>query len=219
MKVLYIYIYKDIFDFKKMGLKLICQKIWVARARAIWLAVRGVIGSHRTVNCLLASIFVGIENGLTAHSWVSTTVTNNWHPQVNQELPCCHNYEEEEGCKVGKDEYRGRTSITLKVGEIDKKIREGKSRSMRKDMVGLYYLAHIASYLVLSQFWWLVPVFSIVYRWWTPVEVSSETPIYGLTMLFHLSVFPPSICCLMMVWKILNSALSVDMGSGIVTWQ
>ena len=57
------------------------------------------------------------------------------------------------------------TSVTVTVGEINEKIREGKSRSTRKDMVGLYYLSHIASYLVLSQFWWLVPVFSIVYRW------------------------------------------------------
>ena len=57
------------------------------------------------------------------------------------------------------------TSVTVKVGEIDEKIREGKSRRMRKDLVGLYYLAHIASVLILSQFWWLVPVFSMVYRW------------------------------------------------------
>ena len=45
------------------------------------------------------------------------------------------------------------TSLTVKVGDIDDKIREGKSRRMRKDMVGLYYLAHIVSVLVLSQFW------------------------------------------------------------------
>ena len=35
-------------------------------------------------------------------------------------------------------------SVTVKFGEINEKIREGKTRSMRKELVGLYYLAHIA---------------------------------------------------------------------------
>ena len=49
------------------------------------------------------------------------------------------------------------TSFTVKVGDINKNIREGGSRRMMKDMVGC--LAHIASVLVLYKFWWLVPVF------------------------------------------------------------
>ena len=56
-------------------------------------------------------------------------------------------------------------SITVKVGEINEKIREGKIRSMRKDLVGLYYLAHIAFILVIYHFWWLVLVLSMVYIW------------------------------------------------------
>ena len=56
-------------------------------------------------------------------------------------------------------------SVTVKVREIDEKIREGKIRRMRKEMFVLYYLAHIASVLVLSLFWWLVPIFSMVYIW------------------------------------------------------
>ena len=44
------------------------------------------------------------------------------------------------------------TSITAKVREIDEKIREGERRRTRKELVGLYYLAHISSILVLSQF-------------------------------------------------------------------
>ena len=56
------------------------------------------------------------------------------------------------------------TSVTLKVGEIDENIREGKSRRMRKDLVRFYYLAHIASVLVLYIFWWLVIFVSILYR-------------------------------------------------------
>ena len=56
-------------------------------------------------------------------------------------------------------------SVTVKVGEINENIREGKIRRMRKELVGLCYLAHIASVLVLSQFWWLVPVFYMLYRW------------------------------------------------------
>ena len=43
-----------------------------------------------------------------------------------------------------------RTSVTVKVGDIDKKIREGESRSMRKELVVLYYLAHIASIIVIT---------------------------------------------------------------------
>ena len=95
-------------------------------------------------------------------------------------------------------------SVTVKVGDINDNIREEKSIRMRKDLVGLYYLAHVAFVLVLYQFWWLVPIFSMVYRWLTPVEVSSETPIHVLKFLFHLSVSPPSNWRLMMVWTILN---------------
>ena len=35
MKVLYIYTYKAVFDFKSMELKLICKGTWVARDHAI----------------------------------------------------------------------------------------------------------------------------------------------------------------------------------------
>ena len=87
---------------------------------------------------------------------------------------------------------------------------------MRKDLVGLYYLARIDSVLNLSQFWWLVLVFSMVYRWWTPAEVSSETHIHVLTILFRLPVSPPSSWRLMTVWTILKSTLSVELGSRIV---
>ena len=57
------------------------------------------------------------------------------------------------------------TSVSVKVKEINEKIREGKIRSMRKELVGLYYLAHINSVLICSNVWWLVPVFYMVYRW------------------------------------------------------
>ena len=56
-------------------------------------------------------------------------------------------------------------SVTVKVREIDDKIKEVKSRSMKKELVGFYYLAQIAYFLVLSHFWWLVLVLSMVYRW------------------------------------------------------
>ena len=83
-------------------------------------------------------------------------------------------------------------------------------------MVGLYYLSHISSVLVIYQFWWLMLVFSMVYRLLTPLKFSSENPIHLLTILFHLSVSTPSSWRLMMVWTILNSKLSVELGSGIV---
>ena len=57
------------------------------------------------------------------------------------------------------------TSVTVKVGEIDEKIMEAESRSMRKELAGLYYLSHISFVLMLSHFWFLVLVFSVVYIW------------------------------------------------------
>ena len=42
------------------------------------------------------------------------------------------------------------TSVTVKVGEINGKIREGERRRIIKDMVGC--LAHITSVLVVSRF-------------------------------------------------------------------
>ena len=54
VEILYIYTCKAIFYFKQMGLKLICQGMWVTRARAILFSERGFIGSQRPGN-----IFVG----------------------------------------------------------------------------------------------------------------------------------------------------------------
>ena len=107
-------------------------------------------------------------------------------------------------------------SVEVNVVDIDENIREGKSRRMSKDLVGLYYLAHIPFVLVLSRCCWLGPVFSIVYRWWTPVKVFSENSIHLLTILFHSSISPPSSWRLMIVWTILNLELFLDLGSGIV---
>ena len=58
------------------------------------------------------------------------------------------------------------TYVTVKVRDIDEKIREVNIRSIRKELVGLYYSSHVDSIPVLSSFWWLVPVFSMMYRWY-----------------------------------------------------
>ena len=52
--------------------------------------------------------------------------------------------------KRDKTKIRVGTSVTVKDGDINEKIKEGKGRRMRKDMFGC--LAHIASVLVLSHF-------------------------------------------------------------------
>ena len=94
------------------------------------------------------------------------------------------------------------TSVTANVGDIDENIREGKSRSMRKELVGLYYLSHISSDLSLSNILVVsARIFHGVHMVNSSVEVSSETPIHVLTILFHLSVSPPYNWHLMMVWK------------------
>ena len=84
-----------------------------------------------------------------------------------------------------------------------------KSGNMRKELVGLYYLARINSVLVLSQFWYLVPVFCMVYRRWTPIEVSSENSIQVLNILFHFYVSPPS------SWRLENGFDNIFRGSGV----
>ena len=42
------------------------------------------------------------------------------------------------------------TSVTVKMGDIDEKVREVKSRRMKKELAVLYYLAHISSVILLS---------------------------------------------------------------------
>ena len=54
--------------------------------------------------------------------------------------------------KRDKTKIGVRTSVTVKIRDIDEKTRDGKTRRMRKELVGLYYLAHIYSVLVLSHF-------------------------------------------------------------------
>ena len=73
------------------------------------------------------------------------------------------------GAKGGKANIGVGDSVTVKVRYIDENIREGGSRRMKKDLVVLYYLSHIASVLFLYHFWWFVPVLSISYRWLTLV--------------------------------------------------
>ena len=201
-----------------MGLNLICQGMWVVRSCAVWSSERVFIGSQRLGNFSLASIFCwNWKNSLTAHSRIATTIDIWSHtPQVNQELPYWQNYEDQEGGKAGQDKDGVGTSVTVKVGEISEKTRDGKDRSMMNNLVVLYYLSHITSVRIISHFLWLVTVFSVVYRWWTLIGVSSETPIHALTILFCLYVSPPSSWCLMIVWKILSSSFNMEMGSGIV---
>ena len=56
------------------------------------------------------------------------------------------------------------TSVIVKAGETDEKIRERKTRRIRKELFGLYYLAPITSFLIVSDFWWLLTLFYMVYR-------------------------------------------------------
>merc|ERR1719401_421447 len=61
-----------------------------------------------------------------------------------------------------------------------------------------------------------LPCFSMVYRRWTPVVVSSDTPLHLAAILFHLSFSPARSRRFIMVRTILNSSLSVLVGSGSV---
>ena len=81
LKVEYVYTYEPIFDLKQMLLKLICQEMWVARARVIWFSERRFIDYQRPGKILLDSFFLETgENSLTAHSRIATTIDNQYQP-------------------------------------------------------------------------------------------------------------------------------------------
>ena len=143
-----------------MGLKLICHCIWVLKSHAIWFIERGIIYSQRPGDFLLASVFCWNwkKNSLTSHSQIATT-TAYQPPQVNQELPVGPITKRRKKEKRDKTKIRVGTSVTVKIGDIDKKIKGGRIRRARKDLVGC--LAYIYSVLVLYQLWRLVHVFSL----------------------------------------------------------
>ena len=90
-----------------MGLKPVCQGMCITRSHAIWFSERGVISSQRPGIffrvCFCWNWKTVWRNTLEflPQSLITTT------PQVNQELPCWQNYEEDEGGKSGQDKYRG----------------------------------------------------------------------------------------------------------------
>ena len=55
------YTYKTIFDFKQVGLNLICQVMWILRDHAIQFSERIVLGSQCPSGFCLLLFFVGIE--------------------------------------------------------------------------------------------------------------------------------------------------------------
>ena len=80
------------------SLKLSCNCMWAARAHTIWFSERIVIGSQSPGQCFVGFYFLlELKNSLIAdHS-----------PQVNHELSCWHNYEEEEGGQAAQEKYLG----------------------------------------------------------------------------------------------------------------
>ena len=91
-------------------------------------------------------------------------------PSCIYQPPYWNNYEAEEGGNVGQDKDWGGEFFHSEVQRDQWEDWGGKSRKMQKYLVRLYYLSHINSIHVLSLFWWLVPVFSMVYRWWSLVK-------------------------------------------------
>ena len=58
-------------------------------------------------------------------------------PQVNEEIPCWHNYKEEKQGKAGIDKDQAEISAPLKFGEINENTREEIIIRTRKDLFGL----------------------------------------------------------------------------------
>ena len=87
---------------------------------------------------MFVSIFIGIEiNALTAHSLISTIISNLSKPPRQPRSPQSEtNLKRRKESKRYKTKIGVRTSVTVKVVDINEKIREGKIRSMMKDLVG-----------------------------------------------------------------------------------
>ena len=74
---------------------------------------------------------------MTAHSRITTTITNHSQPPsqpIASLLGTITKRRKEakrDKMKIGVGDY-----VTVRVGEINEKIREGKSRMMRKELVG-----------------------------------------------------------------------------------
>ena len=79
------------------------------------------------------------------------------HPKSTRRLPIGTITKRRKKVKKDKTKIGVGTSVTVKIGEIDEKIGEVESIRMRKYLVG--YLAQIYSFLLLSNFWWLVNIF------------------------------------------------------------
>ena len=95
-----------------------------------------------------------LKNGFTAHSRIANTIDNHSHPPSKPRASLLTQLR-----KGGKEENRDKTkigvgtSLTVKDWETNEDIREGKSRRIRKNLVGLYYLSHSPSVLALYHFW------------------------------------------------------------------
>ena len=79
------------------------------------------------------------------------------HPKSTRSLPIGTITKRRKKVKKDKTKIGVGTSVTVKIGGIDEKIGEVESIRMRKYLVG--YLAQIYSFLLLSNFWWLVNIF------------------------------------------------------------
>ena len=126
-----------------MGSNLTFQGMWVARARAIRFAERGVIGSQRPGDFLLASIFfLELEkNVLTAHSRITTT--NSGHPHSPNQPRACLLKKLRIGVRRQIRTKRRSGWGILSQQRSERLIRRsGKEKSIRKrkEMVGFYYL-------------------------------------------------------------------------------
>ena len=109
MKVIYIHIHVRPFSIllwwdwswpaKKCGLRRLADYIFLREELSVI--------NNREIFCWLL-FFFGIGTMVWQHTLELLTqspITPT--PQVNQELPCWHNFEEEEGCKAGQEEDWG----------------------------------------------------------------------------------------------------------------
>ena len=113
MKLIYVCNCNAVIGFNQVGFFLLYQGMWGLRDRAIWFAERGVFGSQRPGNFLLASVFCfnlfSQKNKSTEHLLFATAISKLSlpPPQVHHYLTCCHNFIGDDGEQADKDENWG----------------------------------------------------------------------------------------------------------------
>ena len=140
MKVKHIYTCKAIFDFKHMGLYMICQGMRFVGDRVIWFAERGIIGSQRPGDFLFASIFCcwnkfSKKLNQPYNSCLLLQYLKDNPPKATMRSPVLTISEGMKAKNQNKPKIGVGSVVKAMVGNLEKTTREGRSSRMRKEVM------------------------------------------------------------------------------------